>query len=361
MPTLTTIFVSSLALTAAGVTVDRSDGVNSTPYYQNAPAATASFNQPIASGSVPKVTEIRLHGETTNVSASATAPHAIEVAPNPPSVGGLDSPPGVFQPEMSSAPLRTGSGSTSPLLERTLTPDSTQMPPQPARPQASSGETDSSPPKAASPISYLKSSESFPAALSTPLAGSPTATPSLGLPSGTATTQTTLSPTGSVEKSGTPLLLGSRSDKASNGKAPSTNAMLTVGGSLSICLGLFFAVAWAMRKTAPRGSVVLPNEVFDILGRSALGARQQVQLLRCGNKLLLVSIAPAGVETLTEITDPLEVDRLAGLCQQAHPKSATTAFRQVFQQLAPKSGRIDDLDQLEPAGGRRRRYRWEDK
>ena len=111
--------------------------------------------------------------------------------------------------------------------------------------------------------------------------------------------------------------------------------MITVGGSLAIVLGLFFIVAWAMRKTAPRGSLLLPKEVFEILGRAPLGARQQVQLLRCGNKLLLVSITPNGTETLTEVTDPLEVDRIAGICQQAHPKSATTAFRQVFQQLAP--------------------------
>ena len=41
-----------------------------------------------------------------------------------------------------------------------------------------------------------------------------------------------------------------------------------------------------------------------------------------------------GVETLTEITEPEEVDRLAGICRQAHPDSTTAAFRQVFQQFA---------------------------
>ena len=145
------------------------------------------------------------------------------------------------------------------------------------------------------------------------------------------------------------------------GKGSPLSAMITVGGSLAIVLGLFFVVAWAMRKTAPRGSLLLPKEVFEILGRAPLGARQQVQLLRCGNKLLLVSITPDGAETLTEVTDPLEVDRIAGICQQAHPKSATTAFRQVFQQLAPKSGEPSELDNLEPAGTRRKRYRWEEK
>ena len=156
------------------------------------------------------------------------------------------------------------------------------------------------------------------------------------------------------------LGLGSR-DKNATGKSSPLSAVITVGGSLAIVLGLFLVVAWAMRKTAPRGSLVLPKEVFDILGRAPLGARQHVQLLRCGNKLLLVSITPGGTETLTEVTDPLEVDRIAGICHQANPKSATTAFRQVFQQLAPQSGAPSELDSLEPTSTRRKRYRWEEK
>jgi len=168
------------------------------------------------------------------------------------------------------------------------------------------------------------------------------------------------SPTVQPESAG-PLGLGSHNDRNAPGKSSPIGAMITVGGSMAIVLGLFFIVAWAMRKTAPRGSLVLPKEVFDILGRAPLGARQQVQLLRCGSKLLLVSITPNGTETLTEVTDPLEVDRIAGICQQAHPKSATVAFRQVLQQLAPKSGEPSELDNLEPVGTRRKRYRWEEK
>jgi hypothetical protein len=116
----------------------------------------------------------------------------------------------------------------------------------------------------------------------------------------------------------------------------------------------------------------LPKEVFEILGRAPLGARQQVQLLRCGNKLLLVSVTPGGAETLTEVTDPAEVERIAAICQQAHPKGATTSFRQVFQQLVPGApggapgtpgrGRAEpsELDDLQPPGTRRKRYRWEE-
>ena len=109
---------------------------------------------------------------------------------------------------------------------------------------------------------------------------------------------------------------------------------MTVASSLAVVLGLFLVVAWVMRKATPAGSALLPGEVVEVLGRTAMANRQQLQLLRCGSKLLLVSVTQAGVETLTEITEPEEVDRLAGLCRQAHPDSTSAAFRQVFHQFS---------------------------
>ena len=73
-------------------------------------------------------------------------------------------------------------------------------------------------------------------------------------------------------ESASPLALGSRSDKNTPGKGSPLSAMITVGGALAIVLGLFLVIAWAMRKTAPRGSLLLPREVFEILGRAAGGA-----------------------------------------------------------------------------------------
>ena len=66
-----------------------------------------------------------------------------------------------------------------------------------------------------------------------------------------------------------------------------------------------------------KSATLLPTEVVEVLGRAPLAGRQQMHLLRCGNKLLLVSVTPTGAETLTEVTDPVEVDRLSGLCRQA--------------------------------------------
>jgi flagellar biogenesis protein FliO len=134
-----------------------------------------------------------------------------------------------------------------------------------------------------------------------------------------------------------PLSSSNKSDAAAPPIKPSgIPSMTTVAGGLGIVLGVFLLIAWAIRRTSPQRHARLPDEAFEILGRAPLSGRQQVHLIRCGNKLLLVSVTPAGSETLTEIIDPPEVDRLAGLCRQSHPQSSTAAFRRIFEQMAPK-------------------------
>lgn len=123
-------------------------------------------------------------------------------------------------------------------------------------------------------------------------------------------------------------------DRSASGLPP----LATAAGSLAIVLALFFVTAWLLRRGAPQAALSLPSDVVEVLGRAPLPGKQQVHLLRCGHKLLLVWAGAGGVETLTEITDPAEVDRLAGICRAAHPQSATAAFRQVFQQLAREPG-----------------------
>jgi flagellar biogenesis protein FliO len=113
-----------------------------------------------------------------------------------------------------------------------------------------------------------------------------------------------------------------------------SSSLYTVGCALAIVIGAFLVCAWLLRRGAAGTAAVLPADVVSVLGRVPLAARQFAQLLRVGNKLVLVSLSPGGVETITEVTDAAEVDRLAGLCQQSNPHSTTKAFEQVFQQLA---------------------------
>jgi flagellar biogenesis protein FliO len=110
--------------------------------------------------------------------------------------------------------------------------------------------------------------------------------------------------------------------------------MVTVGGSLCVVLGVFLVVVWCTKRFAPPGSSALPKEAIESLGRAPLTARQQMQLIRVGNKLLLVALTPAGVEPLTEVTDATEVEHLLGLCRRGQKGSSTEVFRQTLAQLA---------------------------
>jgi flagellar biogenesis protein FliO len=109
-------------------------------------------------------------------------------------------------------------------------------------------------------------------------------------------------------------------------------------GSLALVLGVFLALVWVLRRAAPPGASLLPAEAFEVLGRAPLANRQQAHLLRCGNKLLLISAGTAGTEPLTEITDPAEVDRLTELCRRARPNIATTALSRILGQKGKSNG-----------------------
>src|SRR5262245_2085699 len=143
----------------------------------------------------------------------------------------------------------------------------------------------------------------------------------------------------SNSKAKPPLRLAPRSEfNRQHGQKPSaptpSGALTTVGGSLALVLGLFLVIAWCAKRFSPAGATVLPKEAVEILGRAPLATRQQAHLVRIGNKLLLVAISPTGAETLTEITEPTEVEHLTALCRRGKPASSTLAFRQALTELA---------------------------
>lgn len=128
--------------------------------------------------------------------------------------------------------------------------------------------------------------------------------------------------------------------QGNQGQAPTSgDAVLTTLGSLAVVLCLFLGVTWLLRRGAPAATSLLPGEVVEILGRAPLPGRHQMHLVRCGQKLLLVAISAAGADTLTEITDPVEVDRLCGLCREHHPQSATASFKNILNQLGSEPGK----------------------
>lgn len=117
-------------------------------------------------------------------------------------------------------------------------------------------------------------------------------------------------------------------------KLPSLTILRTAGTGLAITLGLLLLCTWLFRRNSPSPTTQLPKEVVSVLGRTQLATRQFVQLLRVGNKLVLIAASPERTEPLTEISDPVEVDRLLGICMRNHRQSSTAEFQQVLNQLS---------------------------
>jgi flagellar biogenesis protein FliO len=128
------------------------------------------------------------------------------------------------------------------------------------------------------------------------------------------------------------------------------SGVFSVLGSLGVVLGLFLMMAWLMRRGLPKQGRMLPREAVESLGRIPFPGRQQGQLLRVGNKLILVSFSNSGADVIAEITDPLEVDRLSGLCAQADRYSSVKTFRDVVDQFfGEKPGRREAARQATAA------------
>lgn len=128
-----------------------------------------------------------------------------------------------------------------------------------------------------------------------------------------------------------------------------------VTSSLAIVIGLFLLVVWFARRAMPRASLPLPSEVLEVLGKSPLTSRHHLQLIRLGRKLVLISACSDGAETLSEIDEPGEVERLVGLCQQNRPGSVSTSFRQILDQLGTQKADAEVTVESSPRANYRSR------
>jgi|GEM_PF-1780260 flagellar biogenesis protein FliO len=110
-----------------------------------------------------------------------------------------------------------------------------------------------------------------------------------------------------------------------SGRLPIT----TLLSGLAMGLGLVAGMLWlARRKPVRHGN--LPSEVLQVLGECQLAARHPAVLVRCGQRVLLIGLSPAGPRTLTAIDDPQEVNRLCVACASG---GSTSAFQDVLRQL----------------------------
>ena len=121
------------------------------------------------------------------------------------------------------------------------------------------------------------------------------------------------------EKNVAELSLPQRSSKESAPKPKTSDSISNfqtlpwkdIGIKLGIVVGIFVVVM--MLFSNRKQSTVLPKEAIDVLGRVPLNAKQTLQLVKFGQKLVLMESSESGLKAISEITETDEVERLLDL------------------------------------------------
>jgi flagellar biogenesis protein FliO len=109
---------------------------------------------------------------------------------------------------------------------------------------------------------------------------------------------------------------------------------------LFIVFALFVAARAWLTRHGPVGLRGLPTEALELLGKRTIEPRVSIQMVRCGGKILVLGVSPEGIRTLSEISDPVEVDLLAGACRRRELEgSAAASFEKLLQRRQPRAGR----------------------
>jgi len=96
--------------------------------------------------------------------------------------------------------------------------------------------------------------------------------------------------------------------------------LLVLGGIVAVIL----LGAKYLRKHGPRLPGGIPADALEVLGKRAIDRGQLIYLVRLGSRILIIGSSSGGLQTLAEVTDPVEIDFLSGLCRQPAQSSAVS-------------------------------------
>lgn len=79
-----------------------------------------------------------------------------------------------------------------------------------------------------------------------------------------------------------------------------------------------------LKKHGPLLTGGIPEDALEVLGKRAIDRGQTIYLVRLAGRILVIGSSTGGLQTLGEVTDPVEIDYLAGVCRQSSERSALT-------------------------------------
>ncbi len=113
-------------------------------------------------------------------------------------------------------------------------------------------------------------------------------------------------------------------------------------GALTLVIGLIFVARAAVRRLNPgAASPTRLGGALQVLGRTSVGPKQAVMLMRVGQRILVVGDSAGTMRTLAEVTEPEEVADLLAEVSRAQVGSATRAFEQMLGRMDRNYDRED--------------------
>ena len=123
-------------------------------------------------------------------------------------------------------------------------------------------------------------------------------------------------------------------------------------GSLALVVAAILILGVLLKWQNPGSRGLLPQSVVQDLGRRPLDPRNVVHLVRCGSKILVLGVGPQGLTALSEITDPVEVDTLTGLCSSKQEADGQPQFGSILKRMLGGTPEIASVESPDPASQR---------
>jgi flagellar biogenesis protein FliO len=126
--------------------------------------------------------------------------------------------------------------------------------------------------------------------------------------------------------------------ESSESAAVVPGSIVTIASSLAVVLGLFAGLVWISRKFG--GGVgnerAIPKEVVQKLGSTMIDARTRLTMVRCGDRILVLTQNATQVQSIAEITAPEEVRQITAACLGDAKQAFMSTLKSIEQEPAAR-------------------------
>jgi len=116
--------------------------------------------------------------------------------------------------------------------------------------------------------------------------------------------------------------------------------------SLIIVLALILVIAYLIRRFMPQMRTLNRRLGLEVVGRTPLGPKQSISLVKVGSKVMLVGMSPGHTTCLAMIDSPDEIALVLGQIASGQENALENDFDDAFMKEAMQ---YDDIDELKDA------------